>query len=530
VRASGPGAEPGRLGAAARSLASGPLLVVAAICLLGAAWIVANPPGYTPDEPAHFVKAVGVGEGEWAGRPGAYGIGPGFGPLQLQWINRAARVFHVPDRIAPDWFACSLFQPHQSAGCLSHRASNRGGSRLTYVGTYEPFLYYPAGFVMNRATSAHEALIFGRAVNGGIALALMSAAAFVLWRPGEKGLPLLGLVGAVSPMVIFVASGLAPSGPELGAAVCVVAVVCRLSRPGPASPGVWLVLGAAGAVLALSRSLGPFFLLAHAALLVLLLGPRQVFLTLRSGRWWSAAALAAIVAGVAANAAWGLVVQPHPPLDVGAVLGWIPHSLGDLREVLRQDVGSFGWADVNMPKAAYAAWTALELVLVAAAFVVGSRRQRLVLAAVIGGCLAATVMIDAAVIHPTHFPMYGRYALPLLVAVPLVAGETVRANHVRVRAIWARVLAGGVMTVAASVQLVGFYANARRYAVSNDGPVWFLGRSQWSPPGGWGPWVATAVLAALALVAHAIVASRHDPSLAHEPSPAVSPRLPEPVT
>ncbi len=90
-------------------------LVAAFVLLVGVSWIVANPPGYTPDEPAHYTKAIGVGHRVWVGTPGAYDVGPGFGPAQLQWINQAARVVEIQPNMAPDGLACALFQPKMSA-------------------------------------------------------------------------------------------------------------------------------------------------------------------------------------------------------------------------------------------------------------------------------------------------------------------------------------------------------------------------------------------------------------------------------
>ena len=68
---------------------------------------------------------------------------------------------------------------------------------------------------------------------------------------------------------MFIASGLSPSGPEIGAAICLTAVVLRLGRSEHSGPFVWVAMASAGAVLACSRSLGPFFLLADVALLLL---------------------------------------------------------------------------------------------------------------------------------------------------------------------------------------------------------------------------------------------------------------------
>ena len=482
--------------------AYGLYLVCAFMVLTGVAWIVGNPPGYAPDEPAHYTKAIGVGHRVWVGTPGAYGIGPGFGPAQLEWINKAARVVEIQPNMAPDRLGCSIFQPNESAACLDTNVPPPDVvvPRLTYVGTYEPFMYFPAGVVMNRAGDPETAMLLGRMVTGSIALVLLVLAAVVLWTPSERGYSLVGLLGATTPMVLFIASGFSPSGPEIGAAICVTAVVLRLGRAEPPTRLVWFALAAGGAVLGCSRSLGPFYLLAIVALLVVQGGPKRAWRVVRGGGWAAAAAVGATGIGVAANLAWGLAVQPSPPLDLGSVLSAVWPSITEVPGVLGHGVGRFGWADVGMHPVAYVAWAAVVVGLVAVAFRVGDPHQRVVLAVVIGGCFAGTVAIAAAVIFQTHFPMYGRYALPLWIMVPLVAGETIRVNLRRLADGSARRLLLGTTALVAGVHFTGFYTNARRYAVGEDGPLFFLGRSEWSPPGGATVWVVVAGLGALSLL------------------------------
>ncbi len=487
-----------------------PVLVVAFLVTVTAAWIYANPPGYTPDEPAHYTKAVSVGRGEWVGNPGKYPVGPGFGPAQLAWINKAAREVVLPANLAPDFFACSVFQPKRSAACLDTAPAPPAepARRLTYVGSYEPFLYLPPGLVMARAHDALTALALGRTVSGGIALGLLVLAVLVLWRPGAGALPLLGLMVAVTPMVVFLASGLAPSGPEIGGAVCLGAVAWRLGRPEPPSPLVWVALAAAGTILALSRSTGPFFVAANVALVLAHVGPRRAAATISAGGRLAVAGLGLVALAVAANLAWGVAVQPRPDADLHSVLSWVGPSLREVPEVLRQDVGVFGWADVSMPRVAYGAWAVLAVGLVALALAVAGRRERLVLLTAIAGCLVGTIALAAAVIHQTNFPMYGRYALPLWVTVAIGSGEALLANRARLRPAVIRAAEGGTAALAGAVHLVAFWANGRRYAVGNDGPVFFLGRSEWSPAGGWTVWVLLVAAGVACLVACPVVAER----------------------
>lgn len=494
----------------------GVLLVVLFVGLTGVSWIVANPPGYAPDEPAHYTKAVSVGHRVWVGQPGAYDIGPGFGPEQLKWINQAARVVEIQPNMAPDQLACSIFQPRTSAACLDHGVAPPDVvvPRLTYVGTYEPFLYLPAGLVMNRASNPKTAMLLGRMVTGGIAFTLLALAAVVLWVPGQRGYPLLGLLAAITPMVLFIASGLSPSGPEIGAAICVAAVVLRLGRPEPPGALVWVALAGAGAVLACSRSLGPFYLLADLALLLVQRGPRAAWRTLRGGRRPAAGACAVVLLAVVADVAWGVAVQPHPTVKAADVLSSVGPSILEVPGVLAEDVGSFGWADVVMPRGAYVVWAAVVLALVVVAFAVGRRRERTVLGLVLAGCFTGTVAIAAGVIHQTHFPMYGRYALPLWVILPLTAGETIRAHRGRLSAAVDRRLLPGATIAVAAVHFTGFYTNVRRYAVGDRGPLFFLGRSEWSPPGGTTLWVVLFGLGVLSLLAYAVASAPALPSAA----------------
>lgn len=509
---------PGRAGPGAPTVAGGsrratarlrqtPVFFIAFLLLMGIAWVVANPPGYAPDEPAHYTKAIAVGRGQWVGRPGAYPVGPGFGPLQLQWINKATRTVDMPPKMAPYNFACSVFNPRSTASCLDALPPNETRTPfLTYVGSYEPFVYLPPGLLMTLSEDADTALLLGRAVIAVISLGLLATAARVLVVREAGVRSLVGLVVATTPMVIFLTAELAPVGTEIAAATCFTAVVLRLARHEMAPRWVWVVAGVSGAILAVSRSLGPFFVVALVGLFTMAAGPRGALRTLRRGGGWALAAGTSVAVGVAANAAWGVAVQPHPSPSIRSVLSLVSPSAKEVPEVLRQTIGSFGWQDVNMPRVAYLAWAALLGALVALAFIVGRQRQRLLLAATITGCFVGTVALAAAVIHQTNFPMYGRYVLPMWVTVPLVAGEIVVLNShgVASRALASLTVVGAV--VAAAVHATAWYVNGRRYAVSDFGPVLWPGDSAWQPLGGWLPWFVVTGLAVACLLVHGALA------------------------
>jgi len=92
--------------------------------------------------------------------------------------------------------------------------------------------------------------------------------------------------------------------------------------------------------------------------------------------------------------------------------------------------------------------------------------------------------------------------------VPLWEGELILRHRAELRAELERALVVGVFGVAAVVQLVGWWASARRFAVGTEGSWLFTGAAMWSPPLGWWPWLALAVLAAAAYAAVAVAAVR----------------------
>ena len=172
--------------------------------LLVSAWVFANPPGYGPDEPAHYIKAVGAGRGELFGGEGGFPEGPGFGPDQLRWINQAARAIDIPAGLAPDGLPCSpSLDAGVSAGCVKTLPSPPAGARDTYVGTYQPYLYVLPGILARAASNAPQGILLARVAGALTSLLLLGAAAALLWSPGGGGLSLVGLVVATTPMVLF---------------------------------------------------------------------------------------------------------------------------------------------------------------------------------------------------------------------------------------------------------------------------------------------------------------------------------------
>ncbi len=137
------------------------------------------------------------------------------------------------------------------------------------------------------------------------------------------------------------------------------------------------------------------------------------------------------------------------------------------------------------------------------------RRGRIALAVAVVIAFLGPIYLFAAVIRNTGFGLQGRDYLPIVALLPLLAFELVRRNPPPPRVV-ARLFAI-VASAAAVIQLVAWWVNPRRYAVGSNGPSWFLPHAQWSPPAGWGLWVAVVLAGVLAIAACGYSALRGTP-------------------
>jgi hypothetical protein len=478
-------------------------LLVAALALLLAAWVFGNPPGAAPDERAHYVRALGAGSLELEGaifeptpeqteaffeqRDGPEL--PGAGVATVLWAAEQTRTFELPAELSVFAFGCNDQEPATSAACVERPTGDRSTRLPTYTGTYPPWSYIVPGRAMRLASTPNAALRAGRLTSALICLALLAAAVALTAAGAEARLALAALGLALTPMAVYCATVLNASGPEIAGSLCFLAAGFRLMRPG-AGPAAWAALAAGGAALALSRSLGPVLLVVLGATLLVLAPSRA------RPRGPALAAGAVLAAAFALAAYWDLAKSPHAVEGGPSYRDALAQTFHDLDDIARHAVGNFGALDTPLPGWLYVAWAVAILVLLGLAAVRGVARERAGLAlclAVAGGITVAVSVFQLR----TGYGAQGRHVLPVLVLVPLWAGEVLRRHPAGLA--W---LPPAVAVLWATGQGVAWLANARRGAVGTDGSWWFAGAAEWSPPGGWWPWAAMALAgAALALAA-----------------------------
>jgi hypothetical protein len=501
------------------------LLVLGWYAVLAVVWAMANPPFAAPDEAAHYLRAVGIGDGSLLGAR-AHLSGPGLEvklvtpreptPRQLAWVNQAARAVTVPAGLAPEGFDCEVREPRASAACTRHASSNRAPVReITSVGTYQPFPYLLPAALLRADAHAAGSLRLARLATVAMWLALLAIAIYALWDDALGPASLSGLLVALTPMVVFVGSSLNGSSLEVMGSIAFFAALLSLvrdRRERRAPTRLLLAAGASGLVLGLSRSTGPLWVLLGLALAALASDPRRLRVLLSRSRRAALAAGACVVLGLVLNRYWEALYGPHASVSLlpgGAALHAGVSSLVHSQAGL---IGNFGYLNLPLPDALTVAWWLLALALALVGLRSGERRARRALIAAVALAILVPVYLEAAVLRNTGYGLQPRHFLPFAALLPILAFEAVRRRG------WARAQARRLFVVlvaaTAAMQVWAWWINARRYAVGEHGPLWFLDRAQWSPPLGWAPWLVALVCAGVALTALTAVRERRPAALA----------------
>ena len=241
-------------------------LATIALVLAGIGWVWGNPPGGAPDELTHYVKALGVGGGEWAGRAvrphpvtgsdlanleallRARAQRPVAGPSredarQLAWMRRQTREFTIPRALGVN-LLCDPRGPARMS-CLDElRASPPVPYATTPMGTYQPLPYVLPGVVTRTAGDPVTAVRIARLAFAALCLGLIALAAAVVVSGGAGGtIAALGLVASLSPAVLLIVVSINPSGLEVAGAICFAAGLLAVTRPGGRWWAAWTAVG-----------------------------------------------------------------------------------------------------------------------------------------------------------------------------------------------------------------------------------------------------------------------------------------------
>ncbi len=366
--------------------------------LLLVAWVMATQPFAAPDEPSHYLRALSIANGHLLGAKVPYPYG-GLMPAQLAWVDQGTRAVWVPAGLSPP------------VPCIDHKPNFAvlapGCREASEVGNYHPLPYLLPALALDVSNDSTTGLYLSRLASAIPCLAFILLAFALLWDGSAWSL--LGPLGAITPMVLFISSIVNPNGLELAACLAFAASVLRIARVPSRPPSwVWAAFALSGAAGILAWQLGPVFVLADLALGAALLGPRGLrTLRISEGRRLALPALT-LTTATALYLVYGVVSGvAHSTFGISPIRQSLHQGLSQLVPMLGNSVGTFGSLTVPLPFAAYRTWWLLVGAIICGAMWVGSRRERSLLAAVVVLVLAFPVLFFAWVYRFTGFAMQG---------------------------------------------------------------------------------------------------------------------------
>lgn len=384
---------------------------LAAVLLLQSAWMLVLPMFRGPDEIEHLLRASNVALGHWQPAPGAH---------EDLLVRADATLAADAERtclVLREDFDPSVCRPAESHpdGTVDVRST---------AALYNPAYYAVVGLPL-RVTTGETGAWLVRVV-GALLGSAMLAWAWALMTSGRRtGWPSVALLAALTPAITFATTVAAPNGLGFAAGVLLWSGLLSALR----TPGTTTVAACAcavgGTTLVLTHTTGVVWL-ATAVLTALVLGGRRGVheILVRAPRAW-AAATALVVLAVLASVAWTLqhaATAPRSgeplvaetkaiPLPAHAVL-WVFQTIG----VMPNRFGLM-WPVV------YAVGLVPVVMVLVLGVRAGARRDRLAMGVAATVAVLVPVAATAATYSLVGVAWQGRYELPLLVGILMVAGE-----------------------------------------------------------------------------------------------------------
>lgn len=466
----------------------------AVLATLMGLWAVANPPMAAPDEPAHVIKAAAVVRGQLTGvsDPG----GPGSAFVEVPALY--AYSLTVPQ--------CWVNQPNIPATCSPPEPADLDATTQasTWVVRNNP-LYYAVVGLPTLLPASGLTFYLMRLMSALLTAGILAWAFRELATLPERRSVGLGLLSAITPMVLFLGSTVNSSALEVSAALALwTSMLTLLTAPDPARLRVRMAgIGVLAVLLTNSRGLAPVFFVVIVLTTIAISPWRNTLAVLRDRRSWPWIAVAG--AGLAAALVW---TASAGTLESGGTSSTGVSVRAGLRAAIAQTpayiagmIGHFGWLDVNLPQWLYL-WFALAIgvTLILSVLVARRRADLLAVAAVALLGLVLPVLIQAWQAKNVGVIWQGRYSLPLVVGLPLVSAFVVQRSLAGHPTLKERPIFVVTASMLAFGQVLAFAVNLHRY-VRGAGASWFG-----SSPADWAPVVPSVVLVvAYALASTALV-------------------------
>lgn len=440
---------------------------IASLILLFGLWTLTAPLFSSPDEPANFIKGAAVVRGDIVGESVAPEL------LKSYWTTTVD--------IDPQYGAANglpwCFAPYPDKPACTYdvaTAPQVDGVAWTNMGKYPPLGFAITGLGTVFGPS-NLSVYAARIVQCSVCAALLVASGVALRRRGQS---LVGMLLALTPGTVFLASTSSPSGLEIVSCIALWSVAPFVLVDSPRRTER-VVYACAGVLLIGVRPLGVIF---YAVVIATTLFVTRTSLV--SGLRRVGGLILGIHATVAALMVWWYVAIYGPATSTTIEFGDAPLGLGaqldaiirGLPRLIEQYVGNFGWLDTPSPDAVV--WGSMVIVAVGAVVARRSIDGRFWCAffALLAAACAFAVAADLNYYDILRtFGSQGRHIAPFLVGIPLLIGSRIEVGD-------SFVLPASV--VWGTTTIWSFVVMVRRYSVGvvsgNFSHMW--NDPPWRPP------------------------------------------------
>ena len=415
--------DPGR-GRRRRSTRLSFIAVFAGILVMQIGWILVTQPFHGADEHESAFKASAVAHGFFA-------LDPKPSPSGRSYYVRADAALVSAARPMCRWIEV------EPANC---ERVIPAGNQMVWVTSgaarYDPAYY---GLVGLASLPFHglAQLYSMRIFTALICALLISCAASLTLRYSATRWPFIGLVVAATPEVIFSGSIVGANGVEMASAILLwVALLTAFRTTDRAQLRKLAWIAACGTVpLAVVRSFGPVWVLTIALAALVASGDgrsriHRARASIRTAPWQLAISMLALALGTA----WSLFARTNAPTQVGhghfgSPLPHIPHLI---IEWGRGVAGEFPQQQ-RMSPPFYAIELGMGAAFIGAALRYASRAYREAIIVVVLIALAVGVSTTLATYDLMGPAWQGKYLLPLMTGLPLLAGAALEETRPPIR-------------------------------------------------------------------------------------------------
>ena len=391
-----------------------PILLLLGSLLVQTAWILALPPFRGTDEFDHAYRAAQVARGDWAPRSVAAEHGRGnLVAVPRSLVNAARPVCAGYDYTGPD-------------NCRPVAKAGDGNVLVaSAAATYNPLYYWVIGTVASPFEGTTS--LYAMRIASALLCALLIAFAgwlSTLWS--RTPWPAVAMVVAMTPIVLFSVSVVAPNGLEMCAALSLwMALLGLTTQRGREQHAAKLIVAATASALLLAtlRSLGPLWVALIVLAAAVLVGRETVKTVARGHSRLVTACVALVIFAASSSLAWTSTAgtQRLTPYDAG-VSNPVMATLEQVPLWFLQGIAAFPRRSDPAPMIVYALVGVVAVAFLYAGALVARRRVRLTMLACLVVAVGGPVTFSILTIGLSGPLWQGRYGLPFHMGLFLLAG------------------------------------------------------------------------------------------------------------